>query len=284
VTHARNTTGPSGPSEFSVSYTNPNACPQAHREGAATPDEDGDLPLHIATAFGAPNGSIKALLEAHPAGAASANIDGNLPLHLLSASSKGLVVEALVAAHPQGAGGVNREGSLPLHVALAARAPPEVVHTLLRHTTPTHARQPNGDGDHAVHLAVANHAPAEVVEALLRAHPQGARELNKHGAHQEGVALHVAVANHAEDRVVQDPHPHVWKVPVLSGPSPPRCLQVLLAAYGEAVGRCNRHGDLPLHVAVSNNASTSNTTITPRHSHCRCHCHRCCQCKPHRLL
>jgi hypothetical protein len=92
---------------------------------------DGDLPLHIAVACGAPHTLMRAILASYPEGAKTADARGNLPLHLLLHGLSSQTdwketytsMSLLLQAFPGGKVQLNMHSKLPIQMILDACLP-----------------------------------------------------------------------------------------------------------------------------------------------------------------
>jgi hypothetical protein len=92
---------------------------------------DGDLPLHIALACGAPHTLVRAILASYPEAAKTADARGNLPLHLLLQSLSSQTdwkaayssMSLLLQAFPGGKVQPNMHSKLPIQMILDACLP-----------------------------------------------------------------------------------------------------------------------------------------------------------------
>ena len=146
-------------------------------EGVRETDTDGNLPLHLAAATGAPVQAIRALISADPSVLSMRDADGCLPLHIAASSfpSGGSTTEAFEAIL-QGLPECARKkdslfGRLPLHSAVEHLAPLVVVQMLLD-VYPEGASERDLDGNLPIHLAIESHASEAVWKALGQANPQ----------------------------------------------------------------------------------------------------------------
>lgn len=140
-------------------------------EEASRLNERGNLPLHAACSFQAPQDAVEALLRAYPGGASQPNSAGNLPIHQAAMWQAPLeTVELLLSRYPEGATVRNQYGSLPLHMAASNQASPEVIRVMID-TYPDALHLQNDDGMTPVDLALADESASEAVVAMLEGRP-----------------------------------------------------------------------------------------------------------------
>uniref|UniRef100_A0A6V2D8I1 AAA+ ATPase domain-containing protein n=2 Tax=Ditylum brightwellii TaxID=49249 RepID=A0A6V2D8I1_9STRA len=140
-------------------------------EEAACLNERGNLPLHAACSFQAPQEIVEALLKSYPGGASQPNGAGNLPIHQAAMWQAPVeTAEVLLARHPEGATVRNQYGSLPLHMAASNQASPEMVRLLID-AYPDALHLQNDDGMTPLDLALADESASEAVVAMLEGRP-----------------------------------------------------------------------------------------------------------------
>jgi len=222
----------------------------ASPESAATPDRDGDLPLHLAAGAGADAKSISVLLGAYPAGASEADSFGDLPLHLACRGGEGAGAAArvLLEARPEAASWINSDGRTALHVACAAErsdsggADAGVVVALLAahpkaamHQAVTIEEEGGGGGGPLpLHLAIRQGATPPVLDALLAVYPMAVHVKDDLGMNPGKILIEGATA-HADGgkgaRLVLDKwegllrnNSYTWNIPKKEGHAEADCV------------------------------------------------------------
>jgi len=137
------------------------------------------VPLHRAVfnARSASTCSIAVLVNAWKEGAASLDQDENLPLHFLRAGTAAATTKILLRANPSALDAVNTSGFLPLHYAAWMAAPKISVALLLNEAA---AKTPDKNNQLPLHRAVTERQ-LDVVNLLLDSFPQGVEYLDKDG-------------------------------------------------------------------------------------------------------
>jgi hypothetical protein len=91
------------------------------------------LPIHLASANGAPVGLLEVLLQAYPGGGTEADPhNGYLPLHILCQNAPTLAsIRLLLSLCPESTKAVDMQGRLPLHLAIINAAPYTVIEAMV---------------------------------------------------------------------------------------------------------------------------------------------------------
>ena len=91
-------------------------CPAAIRHA----DNNGDLPIHLASGFGARSPEFcRLLIEAYPRSERTTNAGGYLPLHCACAYGTAATVKYLISLHPAGINAPVYNGFYPIHFAIS---------------------------------------------------------------------------------------------------------------------------------------------------------------------
>ncbi|XRB10033.1 poly [ADP-ribose] polymerase [Pycnococcus provasolii] len=209
------------------------------KEEAGKPNEDGQLPLHVAAMKQAPFEVDALLLEAYPEGAKQPDVDGHLPLHFAAMyKAPSEVVQMILNAYPEGIRVKNGFAKLPIYCARYNGASAEVIALLedpsaastANHQTATTATPPPPTTRPTMnftklHNLIINKKWKEVCDHLET--PEAKEEAGKPG--EEGdLPLHLAIRFEAPSDVIA----------------------ALLKVYPEGVRQTNEFGDLPLHSAA----------------------------------
>jgi len=158
------------------------------------------LPLHAAITLEAPVQVVRAVVDAYPAAAKEKDDQGNLPIHLASNhyDPDDEVIAFLIGVYPEGIGRndgmkglciVDYDHNSPeLHKLILIRSWQEVVMRVDIHpieaATWTLKMDRNGRVELrflAIHLAIAYDAPLPVIESLIKAFPQSIKCVDDKG-------------------------------------------------------------------------------------------------------
>jgi len=232
-------------------------------------------PLHLAVACEAPAlAVVEALVRAYPPAAVAETDEGDTPLHmaLTICRSPAAVIRAVLGSGRGGSGGGsglpdglrvfaasrrNMHASTLLHVAATFRAPLPAVSALLG-AYPAAAASADAGGRLPLHWAAAHRAPLDVVQALLIAHPAGAAAADEEGH----TPLHLAAAAGAGSASASSPQGRkAARAATAAGSSSVALSQgvysagavvaALLAASPASARRVSKHGQQPLHCALT---------------------------------
>ena len=212
----------------------------AYPEGCQVPDEEGNLPLHLALIYPDLDSVSLSLLDRYPAAVRERDARGRLPWHWFvergMVSGAGIQVFArLRQLCPDGFGLVDQDGDTPLHRAMLCPSP-------------------NGFVTHSF------------AELTLKAYPKAAEITNELGR----LPLHVgirAMANNAEFdvahlRMLLKAFPKACEIPDKDGDYPLhhscKCRQLdkdltmdLLKACPQIASKIGGNGQLPLHALLA---------------------------------
>uniref|UniRef100_A0A7S3L2C1 Uncharacterized protein n=1 Tax=Amphora coffeiformis TaxID=265554 RepID=A0A7S3L2C1_9STRA len=164
------------------------------------PDEERNLPIHVACRTGASLEVIRYLAEDWPESLRWTNKGGSIPLHTACSNQpSAAVIHYLITSWPKATSVANNYGWLSLHCACAYGASPEVISLLVRSNDKSSRMATYGQGDYPLHLACCGSPSLEVIYWLIEAREEGVRLANTAGE----LALHKACFNNAPLEVIQ---------------------------------------------------------------------------------
>jgi len=195
---------------------------------AKIPDENENLPIHLAVKFGATNELVTLILNAYPDCIKIRDADGNLPVHLVAAHRRdriwvniAAIAETIVEWHPEGLEEVDANQDTPIIIAIKQRCPDEILSYLLQQD-PRAAKSTDRYGNLPLHLCCQfNDVAHEFVEQLIDCHRESVAIPNKSGL----LALHKACHFDA----------------------PIEMMKLIIKKYPDCIKAKDKHGNLPIH-------------------------------------
>lgn len=164
------------------------------------PDEERNLPIHVACRSGVNVEVIQYLAEDWPESLRWTNRGGSVPLHTACSNQpSSAVIHYLITSWPTATNVANNYGWLPLHCACAYGASSEIISLLVRSNDKSSGMSTYGQGDYPLHLACCGSPSFEVIYWLIEAREEGVRLTNIAGE----LALHKACFNNAPMEVIQ---------------------------------------------------------------------------------
>lgn len=139
----------------------------ASEESAVSPDENGNIPLHIAVMNCLPEEMVALLLRNNPQSVSIKNNYGNTALHLASqCKASNEVVKLLVNAEKSSVTIPDKYGMTPIHLAIACGASSAIVETMLK-ASPKMALQKDNEGRTPFRLAIKHRSSEAILKILL---------------------------------------------------------------------------------------------------------------------
>jgi ankyrin repeat protein len=123
---------------------------------------------------------------------------------------------------------------------------------------PSGASERSGKGSMPLHVVLESKASMEMVAALVAAHPESAELLNKEGAERVVAGLLCA---HAATAAAEDRHGNLPLHLALRHEASAEIVQGLLFAHPEAAAHRNNDGALPIHVAIANDGPANGGAV-----------------------
>lgn len=273
---------------------------ESYPEALRTPDEHGNLPVHIAPLHMVSDdddatedyvASMKVLIDGYPEGLLIPNSKDQLPLHACISIATTMnetedidkeieVMRMLSERCPEAHVKLDKDGNLPLHFACAqVHTPKLAVVTFLAEQNEQALRTANPQGCLPLHLAVQEkHCVESVVRFLAGAFPEGVRTKNNEG----NLPLHdtISAGCFGNVTVLVEAFPEGLQTPDAKGNLPlhlavdpsqdsfpsKRVFQYLLDQFPGAARHANATGSLPLHLTCSNHyASFSHIELLVRY-------------------
>ena len=164
---------------------------------------DGNFPLHLALRNGYDkcDDFLMELLSANRAVAAVPDDNGDLPLHMaLELHCSELFVTALLKASPKDANifmSRSSKGDLPLHVAIKNAYSDQIIYSILQ-CFPEQATVKDPKGDFPLYTSISMKRSDEIILALLRAYPGATKETSTNG----DLPLHEVIKKCYADEVI----------------------------------------------------------------------------------